>query len=275
MEPSVKKKFANTNTYNTCYLEAGAGEPLLLIHGGGAGADSWGNWSGCFGRLAKARRVIAMDMVGFGDSDKPDPEQFEYSQQARVDQVIAFLDALDIERASIVGNSMGGITGLGVAIQHPERVENLVLMGASGLSKGLSEALKPIVGYDYTLEGMKKIMSVLSNPDFQASDEMLRYRHQRSIDPVTRKAYDAISSWVKRNGGVYYDEADIASVKARTLLLGGKDDGVCPVDEAVRALKLIDNAFIHIVPHCRHWVMVEYPDHFCRVVEMFLEKGEI
>ena len=76
-------RFVDAAGLRTHYLEAGSGAPLVLIHGGGAGADSVGNWKGSMPHLARHFKVIALDMVGFGDTAKPDPAGFEYSQAAR------------------------------------------------------------------------------------------------------------------------------------------------------------------------------------------------
>ena len=114
-------RFVDAAGLRTRYLEAGSGAPLVLIHGGGAGADSVGNWKGSMPSLRGTSRSLALDMVGFGDTAKPDPAGFEYSQAARVDHLRGFLEALDIERASFIGNSMGGATALGLAAASPAR----------------------------------------------------------------------------------------------------------------------------------------------------------
>ncbi|MDX9717814.1 MAG: alpha/beta hydrolase [Thauera sp.] len=264
------RKFVRTGTFNTSYFEAGSGEPVVLIHGGGAGADSLGNWKICFPLFAKRMHTFAMDMVGFGQSDTPDPAVFSYTQDARNDQAIAFIEAIGRGPVHIVGNSMGGATALGVAMKRPDLAKSIVLMGSGGLNHELSAALAPVVNYDYTLEGMRKIVAVLANPDMKMSEELLKYRYELSVDEGRKAAYRATMGWVKSNGGLHYQEEDIARVKTRCLVFGGKDDLVIPMKENFRFLELLENSTGHFIPHCRHWAMMEYPELFTRVVVDFL-----
>ncbi len=124
--------FVDTNGIRTHYLEAGSGPTLVLMHGGGAGADAYGNWRECIPIFAKKYRVIAPDMVGFGRSDKPSPEGLHLrSAGSQSSAGRSLLDVLNIEKAFLVGNSMGGATCIGATLQRPERVERLVLMGSA------------------------------------------------------------------------------------------------------------------------------------------------
>lgn len=260
------RKFVKTGTFNTSYFEAGSGEPVVLIHGGGAGADSLGNWKICFPLFAKRMHTFAMDMVGFGQSDAPEPSTFSYTQEARNDQAIAFIEAIGCGPVHIVGNSMGGATALGVAMKRPDLVKTIVLMGSGGLNHELSTALTPVIHYDYTLEGMRKIVAVLANPDMEMSEELLKYRYELSIDPARKEAYRATMQELKDRGGLHYEESQIAAVKTRCLVFAGKDDLVIPMKENVRFLELLDNSTGYFIPHCRHWAMMEYPELFTRVV---------
>ena len=96
--PESASNFVDTNGIRTHYLEAGSGPTLVLMHGGGAGADAYGNWRECIPIFAKKYRVIAPDMVGFGRSDKPSPDSYTYDQPSRNRQLVTLLDALNIEK---------------------------------------------------------------------------------------------------------------------------------------------------------------------------------
>ena len=267
------RKFIKTGSFNSGYFEGGKGNTVLLIHGGGAGADSFGNWKGCFDFFASRMHTFAMDMVGFGQSDSPDPSVYSYTQEARNDQAIAFIEAIGGKPVDIVGNSMGGATALGVSMKRPDLVKSIVLMGSGGLNHGVSEALAPVIHYDYTLEGMRKIVAVLANPKLQMSEELLNYRYELAIDPARKAAYRATMQWVRDNGGLNYEESRIAAVKTRTLVFAGKDDLVVPMKENVRFLELLDNSTGYFLPHCRHWAMMEYPELFTKIVIDFLLAG--
>jgi 2-hydroxy-6-oxo-6-(2'-aminophenyl)hexa-2,4-dienoate hydrolase len=264
-------RFVDAGGIRTRYLEVGQGAPLVLIHGGGAGADCAGNWGGVLPRLAPHFRVIAYDMVGFGDSDKPDPAVFEYSQHERVEHLRAFLEALDIQRASLIGNSMGGATALGLAAFHPQAVERLVLMGSAGLNSTIHPELLPVLNYDFTREGMVRLIGALTNASFEVEDELVDYRLARSLDPQTRAAYVATMGWIREHGGLAYPDDVIARVGCPTLVVNGKDDKVVPLANAYRFLELIPDSWGWIVPHCGHWAMIEQPEAFARVCLMFLK----
>ncbi|WP_217493158.1 alpha/beta fold hydrolase [Mycobacterium lentiflavum] len=259
-----------TGDFETYYIDEGSGEPLILLHGGGAGADSFSNWRECLPLFSKCRRVIAVDMVGFGHTDKPDPANFTYSQDARNSQVIALIEALGLERVSIVGNSMGGATALGVTARRPDLVENLVLMGSAGIPGMSSAALEPIMNYDFTLDGMRRIVVALTNSDYVIDEEQVQYRYELTQEPDIRAAYTAIMGWVRENEfGYSLDE--IEKVETRTLVVHGKEDKVVPLASAYEFLKLLKNSSGYLIPHCGHWVMNEYPDVFARVTLDFLD----
>lgn len=262
--------FVTTGDFRTYCIEQGSGDPVILIHGGGAGADSISNWAACLPFFSKRKRVIAFDMVGFGQTDKPDPTNFTYSQAARNSQAVSFIEALGLERVSIVGNSMGGATALGVAARRPDLVENLVLMGSAGIPGMDSAVLDPVINYDFTLDGMRRIIAVLTNPDYVIDEEQVRYRYELTLKPDTQAAYTAIMGWVRDNEfGYSLDE--IKRIQTRTLVVHGKEDKVVPLAHAYKFLELLENSSAYLIPHCGHWVMKEYPEIFSRVTLDFLD----
>jgi pimeloyl-ACP methyl ester carboxylesterase len=256
----------------THYLEAGEGEPLVLIHGGGSGADAEGNWSGCIPGYASRFRVIAVDMPGFGRSEKPDPATFSYGQTNRNRHMAAFIEAVVGGPAHVIGNSMGGATALGVAIHRPDLLRKLVLMGAAGLDianpdPGPRAALG---GYDYTPEGMRRLVGALTGPGYQVSDEMIAYRHALTLQPGCREAMAGIAEHMRTDGMAYPREA-IASVLTPTLVVGGKLDKIAVLARTYGFLELIPNSWGFVVPHAGHWVMLEAPREFVAVTTAFLD----
>ncbi|PCG13096.1 alpha/beta fold hydrolase [Sphingomonas adhaesiva] len=261
---------ADAGGIDTFYLEEGAGPPIVLIHGGGAGADSWGNWRNVIPRLSSDRRVIAVDMVGFGHTAKPNGD-FVYSQPARVRHMIAFLDALDVGPATLVGNSMGGATAIGVAVERPDLVSKLILMGSAGLVTRIDPALAPILKYDFTREGMVRLVRALTTDSFRIDDEMIDYRYELSVQDDTRRAYSATMAWIAEQGGLFWEEDYIRRISVPTLVVNGKCDKVVPVGQAYRFLELIDNSWGYLIPDCGHWAMIEHPDDFARITRSFAD----
>ena len=267
----LPSQYAATLGYRTHYIEAGQGKPLLLIHGGGAGADARGNWEGlCLPLLANNRRVIAMDMVGFGHSYAPDSPDFDYGPESRADQLIAFIEAMNLGPLDIIGNSMGGRTALATAIRRPELIDNLVLMGSAGLDHSMGGVLKALTEYDFTYAGMARIVAALTHDGFAADPAMIQYRLDLSNQPAQAKAFGATMKELKARHGLWIEEEKIATVKNRVLVVNGKDDKVVPVAHAYRYLELLENSTGVILPHCGHWAMIEHPQKFANIVTHFL-----
>lgn len=265
-------KYVLAGGRTTHYIEAGTGEPLILLHGGGAGADSRSNWFKTLPQLARSFRVFAVDLLGFGHTDAPDPAGFAYTQDARNEHMIAVLEALSLGPVNMVGNSMGGATTIGVSATRPDLVKKIVLMGAAGIDSGpMSPALAAVVNYDFTRAGMVKVCEALANASFDIDPDMIDYRLKLSIAPETRAAYSATMAWVKAQGGLRYEPDFIRRVKAPTLVVNGKDDKVVPLSSALQFLELIENSWGYIIPHCGHWAMLEYPEDFAGEVERFLK----
>lgn len=266
----AQSQFIDVNGISTHYYEAGSGDPLVLLHGGGAGADAYGNWRGCLQDFAKHFHIYAIDMIGFGFTDKPDPASFSYTQTTRVDHVGGFIQKLGLSNVNLIGNSMGGITSMGVSIENTDRVNKIVLMGSAGIKAPISDELKSIMNYDYTAAGMEKIVRGLTNPNFNFDPDIVSYRHQLSVDSATRAAYDAIMGWIREQQGLFYEEDYIARVSKPTLVVNGKLDKVVQLDCAYKLLELIKNSTGYILPDCGHWAMIEYPDKFARNTLSFL-----
>jgi 2-hydroxy-6-oxo-6-(2'-aminophenyl)hexa-2,4-dienoate hydrolase len=213
-------------------------------------------------------------MVGFGGTDCPDPATTTYSQDARNEHLVAFLDAMGFDKACLVGNSMGGGTSLGVAMSAPHRVRRLVLMGSAGLSKGPpSPELRTIVEYrEPSLDGMRAIVRALTNPQFAVDEELVRYRYGLTLDEARMASYRAIQEWSKEAGGLWYEEDAIAAVEVPTLIVHGRLDQVVGVEQAYRFGELLANSWLYVIPHCGHWAMLERPDDFATITERFLTR---
>jgi 2-hydroxy-6-oxo-6-(2'-aminophenyl)hexa-2,4-dienoate hydrolase len=257
----------DVNGIDTHYLDLGHGDPLVLLHGGGAGADCWGNWRGCLDEYARYFRVLAPDMPGFGHTAKPSPDEYEYTQENRNRHLLGFMDALGLDKARIIGNSMGGATALGLAIAHPERVVRLVLMGSAGLNISNPDPsyIRNLQGYDYTLEGMRRIMHAMVGSRHVVDPALVQYRHEIMQNEDAQRAIQHIT-----RSKLTYERDQIASVKTPTLVVGGKEDKVAVLERTYGYLELLDNSWGFVVPHAGHWVMIEAPQAFAAITLDFL-----
>jgi 2-hydroxy-6-oxo-6-(2'-aminophenyl)hexa-2,4-dienoate hydrolase len=273
MDQAFPSRYVDAGGIRTHYLEAGRGAPVVLIHGGGAGADAYGNWRTVMPLLAEHFHVVALDMLGFGRTDKPAGADFVYSQEARNRHLAAFLDALALGPATLVGNSMGGATAIGVAVARPELVARLVLMGSAGLNTKLHADLMPVLNYDFTREGMVRLIRALVNDNFVIDDALVSYRFALASDPDTKRAYAATMDWIRQQGGLAYDPEMLRRVKAPTLVVNGKMDKVVPLENAYTFLSLIDRSWGYIIPDCGHWAMIEHPQDFASATLNFIRAG--
>jgi pimeloyl-ACP methyl ester carboxylesterase len=260
---------ADANGIKTNYLEAGKGDPVVLIHGSGPGVTSYANWRLVLPALAENFRVLAPDMVGFGFSQRP--TNIEYGVQTWADQVVGLMDTLGLPTAHLVGNSFGGAIALRIATQHPDRVGKLVLMGSMGVPFPITEGLERVWGYEPSFENMRKVLDVFAYSRELVNDELAEVRYRGSIQPGFQESFAAMfpaprQRWVE---AMCTPEDDIRRLPHRTLIVHGREDQVIPVQTSLRLMELIDNADLSVFSHCGHWSMIERTADFNRSVSEF------
>jgi pimeloyl-ACP methyl ester carboxylesterase len=260
---------ADANGIKTNYLEAGQGDPVVLIHGSGPGVTSYANWRLVLPALAENFRVLAPDMVGFGFSERP--VNIEYGVQTWADQVVGLMDTLELPTAHLVGNSFGGAIALRIATQHPDRVGKLVLMGSMGVPFPITEGLERVWGYEPSFENMRKVLDVFAYSRDLVNDELAEVRYRGSIQPGFQESFAAMfpaprQRWVE---AMCTPEDDIRRLPHRTLIVHGREDQVIPVQTSLRLMELIDNADLSVFSHCGHWSMIERTADFNRNVSEF------
>ena len=260
---------ADANGIKTNYLEAGTGDPVVLIHGSGPGVTSYANWRLVLPALAENFRVVAPDMVGFGFSERP--ANIQYGVQTWADQVVGLMDTLELPTAHMVGNSFGGAIALRIAAQHPDRVGKLVLMGSMGVPFPITEGLERVWGYEPSFENMRKVLDVFAYSRDLVNDELAEVRYRGSIQPGFQESFAAMfpaprQRWVE---AMCTPEDDIRRLPHRTLIVHGREDQVIPVQTSLRLMELIDNADLSVFSHCGHWSMIERTKDFNRSVSEF------
>jgi pimeloyl-ACP methyl ester carboxylesterase len=260
---------ADANGIKTNYLEAGQGDPVVLIHGSGPGVTSYANWRLVLPALAENFRVLAPDMVGFGFSERP--ANIKYGVQTWADQVVGLMDTLELPTAHMVGNSFGGAIALRIATQHPDRVGKLVLMGSMGVPFPITEGLDRVWGYEPSFENMRKVLDVFAYSRDLVNDELAEVRYRGSIQPGFQESFAAMfpaprQRWVE---AMCTPEDDIRRLPHRTLIVHGREDQVIPVQTSLRLMELIDNADLSVFSHCGHWSMIERTKDFNRSVSEF------
>lgn len=262
----------DTNGFATNYLETGSGDPVVFIHGSGPGVTAYANWRLSLPLLADRFHCYAPDMVGFGFTDRP--AGISYGLQAWVDQILAFLDALGLQKVSLVGNSFGGAIALRFAVDHPDRVDRLVLMGSVGVPFEITEALDAAWGYEPSLETMRRMLDYFAYSRELVTDELAEIRYQASIRPGFQESFAAMfpaprQRWVD---ALATPDDRIAAIQQPTLIVHGRDDRVIPVSTSLRLNELIDDSELHVFGRCGHWTQIEKAGPFTELVGSFLSR---
>ena len=208
--------------------DVGTGQPVMMIHGSGPGVSAYANWRLNMPVLSQHFRVIAPECVGFGYTERP--TGVRYQRETWLRHLVGVLDALELERADIVGNSFGASMALALAVHHPERVRRLVLMGSTGVEFALTPGLDAVWGYEPSLEGMRELLDVFAFDRRLVSDELAALRFKAASRPGIAEAFASMfpaprQRWLT---ALATDEASIAMIRNPTLILHGREDKVIP-----------------------------------------------
>lgn len=263
-QPDIADKYATVYGVKIHYQEAGSGPAVILLHGLGGDLS---NWAQTIGPLSKKYRVIVPDQIGFGRSDKP---MINYRVGTLVDFLDGFYKELKLDRASLVGNSLGGWTAAAYTLAHPEKVERLVLIDAAGFA--ITGDIDPRVlnGLNpSTRDAIKQVMSlVFYNKQIYASDAAVdllftrkmtagdSYTIQRFIDSITR-GEDVLDN-------------RLGAVKQPTLIIWGREDGLTALAMGERFKKEIQGSELVVFDKCGHVPQLEKAADFNAALMKFL-----
>jgi pimeloyl-ACP methyl ester carboxylesterase len=248
------------------YWDVGRGPVIVLVHGLGSSKD--GDWGRVVEPLANKYRVIAMDQIGFGRSDKP---LIDYKIQTYVDFLNEFLRALKVEKANLMGESLGGwISALYVAEAssgaHLVPVEKLVLVDAAGLQQ---EKAIPNLNPS-TLADMRKVLEAVFYDTSWLNEDMLQ---QIFADKLSRHDGYTVRS-ILSNPGLGSERLDgrLAQIQVPTLVVWGKQDQLLPISSGERYAAGIAGARLVSFDNCGHVPPVEKTNDFIAAVESFLDE---
>jgi pimeloyl-ACP methyl ester carboxylesterase len=258
--------------------DGGGGDPVVLVHGLGG---QWQNWLENIPRLAQERRVVAMDLPGFGLTPEPDDDEVTIPRYGRY--VNTLCDKLGLGRVNLVGNSMGGFIAAEVAIQFPERVSRLVLVSAAGISS--AESLQaPILTFGrvataLATNSVARHRRLASRPLTRHVALALVARHPRLLKAA--HAYEGIFKGAGKGGfdealraSLEYDFRDrLPEVKVPTLIVWGEKDSIIPVRDADEFERLIEDSRKVVMKDTGHIPMAERPVTFNELVLEFLSES--
>ena len=263
------------------YHEAGVGNEstVVMLHGGGPGASAWSNFSRNIEAFAEDFHVIAVDQPGFGKSSKPTEHGQYFTHSANA--LKELFDALGVDEAHLLGNSLGGGTAVRFALNNPDRAGRLVLMGPGGLSINVfapdpTEGVQKLGQFGAppgpTKEKLEAFLRTMVYDQSLITEELLEERFAAASAPESMAAMKAMGKSFSQpetfEEGLLWREA--YKLRQRVLLIWGREDRVNPLDGALVALKLIPRAQLHVVGRCGHWAQLEKFDEFNRITRDFL-----
>ncbi len=258
----------------TNYHEAGSGTPVILIHGSGPGVSAWSNWRLAIPSLAERLHVFAYDQIGFGYTELPD--KHDYNLEHWTDHLLSFMQAVGVEQAHLIGNSMGAAVALAAAVTHPDRVNKLVLMGPMGVSFPITEGLDTVWGYTPSIAHMKQLIDIFAYNRKLVTNELAEQRYRASIRAGMQEAFSSMFPTPRQQGvdALAAYEERLPKVQAQTLIFHGRDDRVIPLVSSEKLLNILDNVQLHVFSHCGHWTMIEHAAAFNRLTRDFLSGEE-
>ena len=269
-------RIVETKDYRIQINEAGAGHPVFMIHGGGPGATGWSNFAPNLAVLSRRFRCIAVTMPGWGESS---PQTLRTGRDP-VEAVKQLADALDIDTAAFVGNSMGGATSVLFTAEYPDRVSHLITMGLGspgGSSMlqpaGMSEGIRILVeAYEEpSPQNMKRLVRVMCFDPAMASDELALERSE-----TARRFSEHNENWldILRSGPPMAIPAAALDALSRstvpTMLIHGRDDRTVHFEASLRMVAAIPHSRMVLINRCGHWAQLEHAAEFNRLVADFI-----
>lgn len=270
-----------TGDFMTEYLDSGGdGEAVVLLHGGGPGANAATNWRDFIPGLSDRYRVIAPDIYGWGNTDHPAEGEAPASMtawvRARVGQILALLDALGIDRVHLVGNSAGGALSLWITTTAPERVIDLTLMGSAGgqMAHPTPEVIRMASFYkDASKEGIEALTRwfVYDEETLGASiAEIVDERYAEVHRPEVRRSFLSMYATPTSPAEMTVPPSALRRISQRVLLVHGREDRFITPDASVYFNQHLENSQVHIFEKCGHWVQLERRDAMLLLVRAFL-----
>ena len=270
-------QYIKVGKINTRFWALGdQGTTVVLVHGIGASVE---DWIFNINALAEHHRVYAIDLVGFGHSDKPSAS---YTASYQAQFVKDFMEAQDIDHANLIGHSMGGSIALQFVIHFPHIVQKLVLVDSAGLGKELYLPFRlctlPLLGEWLTRPSRKGTAQLLNDAVYDpalVTDDWVELGYQLAALPgAGGPILSALRSGCNLRGmrdDVVRDIVDnLANITAPTLIIWGQQDALIPVAYAQVAEQGIPNSRLHVFDRCGHIPQREHPDEFNALVLDFL-----
>jgi len=277
MKPYTQKEnYTQINGHRVCYVDEGRGAPLLLVHGlGGSILD----WDPVIEHFKRDHRVIALDLPGFGKSEFVDTD---YSLELFAGAIRELLAGLGIEKTSIAGHSMGGLITLHLTLNHPELIENVVLVDPAGghrfpgwlrlavakLPDGwLKKIIKFGISYVIRVGPLYRLLGVYVKNEY--TKPLLEYSMAIPKRPDVENYMETYLKSARVAVGIDYSDR-LGEICKQTLIVWGQKDLAVPLKSGQRINRKIRGSFLVAIPDAAHVVQLDQPELFNAAVSRFL-----
>jgi pimeloyl-ACP methyl ester carboxylesterase len=280
----LRSRYVMAGGVKTHYTEIGDNGPVIVgMHGGGNGSSGAAGMGSLMTLLGDQFRFIALDSVGgFGDTDPNGP--ISYGLQSRVDHLADFVDALCLDRFTLLGNSQGAWCIAKYAIMRPDRVERLIMLatgsiaGAMGLKVAPSEGLKLMEGYDGTRDGMRKLLEGLVYDHSKITEALLDLRQNAAAKPGYPEAFKAMVAANRKlqRDPLYHSVWDMTqslpaiSKLIPSIMIWGENDIFALPSTGRELEKLLPDVKFHWLEHAGHQAQTDRPDVVAKLAREFM-----
>ena len=253
----------------TSVIVAGEGSPLTFLHGSGPGVSATANWWLNLPSIAQRHCVIAPDLLGFGETQMQAGAGLGI--RAWVDHVLRVLDALNIDKTWLIGNSLGGWIALQLAIDHPDRVSGIVSMGTGGAVRASSIAGQAAA--DTSLDGVRKVLhKFVYDPSIVPEDLVVKRFKALQSEPARERFAAVVAAREIDRAEFPLTEDGLRSLHMPVLLVHGREDAIIPARRSWELHQLIPQSELHMFSKCGHWSQVEYSTDFNQLVKWFVDR---
>jgi pimeloyl-ACP methyl ester carboxylesterase len=280
--PQVRGMRETVYGVKTHYVVGGQGEPVIFVHGGGPGAGGAAGWAlNTIPALADTFRCYAIDLIGYGHTDKP---RIAYSFQTQVEHLAGFIDALGLDQVRLVGNSQGSYVAIKYALDHPARAKAAALISTGTLAgaMGLRDRgnASPLPRFDGSKESLRAFLEVIVNDPAQLTDELLESRYAAASLPGHLEMHRSLDEYRKivredlDQQQVYMVRERLPKLQMPWCMIWGADDRSAPLESLGRGMQeLCPNVPFHVVEGSGHQVQNDKPKECNRILREFLTQG--
>lgn len=277
------------NGVKTHYCWAGTeGPAVILLHGAGPGVSGEAGWAYMLPALAEAGfRAYAVDQLSMGFTDKRPHAWPVNGQQSLVDHVAAFVETLCLDEVYVVGNSQGAYVAAKYAIDHPERVKKVTMIGSALVHRAMldempapenNKKLLDVIKYDYSLDAMRNFVTKNTYDTTKVTEELIQFRHETANLPGAKEALQASREYQNRMNNEpklwerFSLRHSLPNLHIPAMFIWGKQDKIAPVEMAYALEQKLPNIPFVYLDDCGHQCQTDQPEKVNELIIHFFKE---